>query len=230
MTAYIDRKDDTGKLVVSSIKVATEYRHDNNLADRGGVVIVYEGKAQGWCNELRAPGHWVAGCVAVDEAGYCWETAAGDERHGALVWLPLSGQPASHPAPAREAEQDERLVILSASGRPMLVDRRICQVMGIAAGQRSPFASLDDLLLDYLSRNLPALEDITVTIRQVGTSGQAWLEATAPQGQSCRIEDPDLMGDTWEEQQAAMREWLIELIRHHRACMVIQHTAKGATL
>jgi len=38
-------------------------------------------------NELRDPAHWVAGCVAVDETGQRWQTIAGDDANGALMWL-----------------------------------------------------------------------------------------------------------------------------------------------
>ncbi|WP_284508039.1 hypothetical protein [Caballeronia sp. GAOx1] len=39
-------------------------------------------------NSLRNPEHWQPGCIAVDEEGHTWTTVAGDERKGALLWLP----------------------------------------------------------------------------------------------------------------------------------------------
>nr|WP_152567246.1 hypothetical protein [Cupriavidus metallidurans] len=51
-------------------------------------IVVFEDKAQGWVNELRNPERWQPGCVALDEQGRSWTTIAGNERDGALMWLP----------------------------------------------------------------------------------------------------------------------------------------------
>ena len=51
--------------------------------------VIYRGEVQSWVNELRDPAHWVAGCIAVDEAGQQWQAIAGNEASGALMWLPL---------------------------------------------------------------------------------------------------------------------------------------------
>ena len=67
------------------ILLASHWRQENKRT--GGLVVVYRGDVQGWIDELRDPQHWLAGCVAVSEAGQCWQTIAGDEAHGALMWL-----------------------------------------------------------------------------------------------------------------------------------------------
>ncbi|EKS72005.1 MULTISPECIES: hypothetical protein [Caballeronia] len=67
---------------------ASEWRRANGYVGRGGVVIVFRGNVQSWVNSLRHPEHWQPGCIAVDEEGYTWTTVAGDERKGALLWLP----------------------------------------------------------------------------------------------------------------------------------------------
>jgi hypothetical protein len=73
--------------VLPEINVAMEWRKERGYKGRGGVVVVYQGEVQGWMNELRDPAHWVAGCVAVDETGQRWQTIAGDDANGALMWL-----------------------------------------------------------------------------------------------------------------------------------------------
>ncbi len=67
---------------------ARRWREQWGYVGRGGVVVLFEGKAQGWVNELRNPDHWQPGCVAFDEQGRSWTTIAGNERDGALMWLP----------------------------------------------------------------------------------------------------------------------------------------------
>lgn len=56
----------------------------------GGVVILFEGDVQGWCNELRNPEHWQPGCVAVDVNLACWQAVGGNEYDGAERWQPIS--------------------------------------------------------------------------------------------------------------------------------------------
>lgn len=70
------------------IEDARQYREQERLVAKGGVVVFFEGEVQGWMNQLRNPDRWRPGCVAVDEAGRTWTTIAGNERHGALMWLP----------------------------------------------------------------------------------------------------------------------------------------------
>lgn len=67
---------------------ARRYRENESLVGKGGVVVIFRGEVQGWVNELRNPEHWQPGCVAVDEQGRTWTTIAGNERDGALMWLP----------------------------------------------------------------------------------------------------------------------------------------------
>lgn len=75
--------------MLSDVKLAAAWRQERGYIGRGGVVVVYRGEVQGWVNELRDPAHWVAGCIAVDEAGCRWQTIAGNDAAGALMWLPL---------------------------------------------------------------------------------------------------------------------------------------------
>lgn len=73
----------------SDSKLATQWWQEQGYTGRGGVVVVYRGEVQGWVNELRDPAHWVAGCVAVDEAGQQWQAIACNEAAGAMMWQPL---------------------------------------------------------------------------------------------------------------------------------------------
>ena len=73
---------------MSLIDEARRWREQWGYVGRGGVMVVFEGNVQGWVNELRNPEHWQPGCVEVDEQGRSWTTIAGNERDGALMWLP----------------------------------------------------------------------------------------------------------------------------------------------
>lgn len=75
---------------------ATEWRKINGYTGKGGVVVIYQGKVQGWVNELRNPESWLSGCTAIDERGRVWTAIAGDDNNGALLWLP------SHPVEGGE--------------------------------------------------------------------------------------------------------------------------------
>ncbi|WP_244108037.1 hypothetical protein [Burkholderia diffusa] len=66
---------------------ARRWREQCNYVGKGGVVVLFQGEVQGWVNELRNHEHWQPGCVAVDEQGHS-STIAGNERDGALMWLP----------------------------------------------------------------------------------------------------------------------------------------------
>jgi hypothetical protein len=70
------------------IAIARSWREQYGYVGRGGVVVVHEGAAQGWVNALRNADHWKPGCVAVDESGQSWTALAGDDQHGALMWMP----------------------------------------------------------------------------------------------------------------------------------------------
>ncbi|MGL6351779.1 hypothetical protein [Aeromonas veronii] len=71
------------------IEVANRWRTDHGYTERGGVVVIYEGEVQSWCAVLPSASDWVSGCMAVDNAGQIWQTIAGTEQDGALMWLPL---------------------------------------------------------------------------------------------------------------------------------------------
>lgn len=73
---------------MNPIEVARRYREAEQRVGTGGVVVLFEGKVQGWVNELRNPEHWRPGCIAVDEQGRTWTTIAGNDQNGALMWLP----------------------------------------------------------------------------------------------------------------------------------------------
>lgn len=74
---------------MEDLQAAQEWRARSGYAGRGGVVVVFDGIAQGWVNELRDPQAWRPGCVAVDETGCSWRAIGGNDQHGALTWMPL---------------------------------------------------------------------------------------------------------------------------------------------
>lgn len=63
---------------------AAAWRSENGYTGRAGVVVVYDGTAQGWVNILRNPEHWVPGCFAVNEDGEVWQSIAGNAGRGEL--------------------------------------------------------------------------------------------------------------------------------------------------
>jgi hypothetical protein len=68
---------------------AMRYRMREQL--EGGVVILNQGIATGWMDELRDPHAWNPGVVAVDESGKEWIALGGDHVKGALIWRQLNG-------------------------------------------------------------------------------------------------------------------------------------------
>lgn len=68
-------------------ELADSWRRKNGYADKGGVVVVFDGIVQGWVNELRNPEHWQPGCVAVDAHGAEFAAKGGDARDGAQRWV-----------------------------------------------------------------------------------------------------------------------------------------------
>lgn len=70
------------------LALARSWREKHGYVDRGGVVIVFNGVADGWVYKLRNPHHQQPGCIAVDEHGKTWTAIGGDEHNGALMWLP----------------------------------------------------------------------------------------------------------------------------------------------
>jgi hypothetical protein len=74
--------------VAEPFDTANRWHQANGYVGRGGVVVIFNGDVQSWGNSLRNPDHWQPGCVAVDEDGRTWTSIAGNERNGALMWLP----------------------------------------------------------------------------------------------------------------------------------------------
>lgn len=68
--------------------LAHDWWQKNGYLGRGGLIILFRGEVQSWVNQLRNPERWVPGCIAIDEAGNSWVTIAGNEKDGALMWLP----------------------------------------------------------------------------------------------------------------------------------------------
>lgn len=69
-----------------SKSLASSWRVDNGYQGKGGVVIVFAEKVQGWVNELRDPNHWCPGCFAFDESLNTWLTVGGNNQDGAKEW------------------------------------------------------------------------------------------------------------------------------------------------
>lgn len=69
--------------------IAETWRLENGYTGKGGVVVVFDGEVQSWCNELRNPEHWQPGCVAVDEDGNEWVATDGNCHNGAEKWLAM---------------------------------------------------------------------------------------------------------------------------------------------
>ncbi|WP_076572340.1 MULTISPECIES: hypothetical protein [unclassified Janthinobacterium] len=74
--------------MIDNMAAARRWREQWGYIGRGGVVVLLDGEVQSWVNQLRNPEHWQPGCIAVDEEGKSWTTIAGDQRDGALMWLP----------------------------------------------------------------------------------------------------------------------------------------------
>lgn len=70
------------------VSLARTWREKHGYVGRGGVVIVFNGIADGWVYKLRNAHHQRPGCVAVDEEGKMWTSIGGTEQGGALMWLP----------------------------------------------------------------------------------------------------------------------------------------------
>lgn len=67
-------------------KLAQRWRQLHGYADKGGVIVVFDGVVQGWVNELRDPQHWRPWCIAID--AHCNEFVAtgGNASDGAQRW------------------------------------------------------------------------------------------------------------------------------------------------
>lgn len=73
---------------INPIQVAHHWRIREGYVGRGGVVVVFDGRAAGWMNELRDPQNWEPGCIGVDEAENTWTATGGDPQTGATRWMP----------------------------------------------------------------------------------------------------------------------------------------------
>jgi len=74
--------------MINNMAAARRWREQWGYIGRGGVVVLLDCEVQSWVNQLRNPEHWQPGCIAVDEEGKSWTTIAGNQRDGALIWLP----------------------------------------------------------------------------------------------------------------------------------------------
>ncbi|ODB85600.1 hypothetical protein A3194_12240 [Candidatus Thiodiazotropha endoloripes] len=78
---------------MDTLRISTQWRRENGYQGYGGVVVLFDGEVQGWCNQLRDPDHWRSGCIAIDELGQHWEAVGGNEQFGALDWRILVDTP-----------------------------------------------------------------------------------------------------------------------------------------
>ena len=82
---------------------ANQWRKENGYTQKGGVIVLFNGKVQGWVNELRDPQSWQPGCIAVDESGRKWLAAGGDSYTGAKIWKPAEQETSKpHSKPGQE--------------------------------------------------------------------------------------------------------------------------------
>jgi hypothetical protein len=75
---------------MDAFKITVHWRQENGYQGRGGVVVLFDGEVQGWCNQLRDPDHWRPGCIAIDEVGQHWEAVGGNSVNGATDWRILN--------------------------------------------------------------------------------------------------------------------------------------------
>jgi len=73
---------------MEELETAHVWRAINGYIGRGGVIVIFDGLAQGWVNELRNPETWRPGCIAVDETGHSWIAVGGNDQGGASKWMP----------------------------------------------------------------------------------------------------------------------------------------------
>ena len=72
---------------LSRVRSAARRYREANPERQLGVVLVFEGKAYGWKDCLRDPGHEQPGAYAVDEAGHVFIAEGGNEHDGAKCWV-----------------------------------------------------------------------------------------------------------------------------------------------
>lgn len=69
---------------MNNAQLAEQWRKEHG--HNHGVVVIFNGQATGWMNELRSPESWEPGCVAVDPAGVEWVATGGNAYDGATKW------------------------------------------------------------------------------------------------------------------------------------------------
>lgn len=67
-----------------ALNAAKAYRDEEKHP--GGVVLVWDGQAYGWKNELRDPQHERPGALAVGSDGRVWLAYGGNDQDGAKSW------------------------------------------------------------------------------------------------------------------------------------------------
>lgn len=72
--------------------IARKYREANPHRE-GGVVLVWQGKAYGWKDQLRNADHERPGVYAVDTDGYVSVAEGGNATDGAKYWVALASPP-----------------------------------------------------------------------------------------------------------------------------------------
>ena len=81
-----DSVDDAARMDEAlAVAAARRYRSDYPGHD-DGVVLVWQGEAYGWKNELRDPQSERPGVYAVDADGNVWEAVGGNDYDGAERW------------------------------------------------------------------------------------------------------------------------------------------------
>jgi hypothetical protein len=83
---------------------ARQYRNIYNLSNKGGVVVFYNGEAQGWMSEVRDPSHWTPGCIAVSERGQFHISIGGDDYNGSTSWQPIEAPKPDNLNPPRPGQ------------------------------------------------------------------------------------------------------------------------------
>jgi hypothetical protein len=71
---------------MNAIKQAAAQYRQENPDHTGGVVLIWQGEAYGWKNELRDPQSERPGVYAVADDGRAWVSAGGDDYNGAQRW------------------------------------------------------------------------------------------------------------------------------------------------
>lgn len=76
-----------------TVRAAAHQYRMANPHRKDGVVLVWQGKAYGWKDELRDVGHERPGAYAVDADGYISVAEGGNAADGAKYWVALASPP-----------------------------------------------------------------------------------------------------------------------------------------